>query len=105
MVPLPLVTAWITPDVPWAPSPPLTGHRLSGSWDQAPCPALLSHSVKFLLVPESSERWTGTMRSAGRLVPGLSALIAGSFQSVMLPAKILAAVLVYSCSLSTPETL
>src|SRR3954465_13267887 len=105
MVPLPLVTAWITPDVPCAPSPPLVGQRLAGSGVQAPLPALLSQSVKFLVVPESSERCTGTIRSPGRFTPGLSPLIAASFHLVIFPSKINDAVFADSCSLSTPERL
>ncbi|CAB4772163.1 unannotated protein [freshwater metagenome] len=44
------------------------------------------------MVPEPSERTTGTIRRDGMDKPGLSALIAGSFQDLITPVKILATV-------------
>ena len=42
--------------------------------------------MKLKVVPEPSERWTTAMVVAGRLTPGLSSAIAGSFQFLTLPA-------------------
>ena len=44
--------------------------------------------MKLLVVPEPSERCTGVMAVLGRLTPGLSAAMAGSFQVLMAPSKI-----------------
>ena len=44
--------------------------------------------VKPAVVPEESERWTTAMLVLGRLMPELSALIAGSFQVLIWPRKI-----------------
>jgi hypothetical protein len=48
--------------------------------------------VKPFVVPEESERWTIVIAVLGRLIPGFSALIAGSFQVLILPRKMLASV-------------
>ena len=48
---------------------------------------LLSQVVNCAVVPEPSERTTGTMARAGRVRPGLSAAMAGSFQRVRVPVK------------------
>ena len=57
------------------------------------------------VVPEPSERWTTWIPSEGRFVPGLSAAMAGSFQVLILPAKMLASVEGDSLRLLTPATL
>ena len=61
--------------------------------------------MKLSVVPELSERCTVRILVAGSVAPGLSAAIAGSFQVVTLPAKILAMVGALSCRLVTPLTL
>ena len=45
---------------------------------------------KFAVVPEESERWAMVIAVLGRLTPGLSAVIAGSFHVVILPEKMFA---------------
>ena len=63
------------------------------------------YSVKLLVVPEESERCTGVILVDGRLTSLLSAAMAGSFQVVIVPAKILAIVAEDKVNLSTPERL
>src|SRR4051794_35922651 len=67
--------------------------------------ALVRYLVNALVVPEPSARWATTMAVDGRVVPGLSALIAGSFQVLMSRWKILAMVSALSDSLVTPPRL
>src|SRR5712672_526511 len=45
------------------------------------------NSVKFAVVPEESDRTARVIGVLGRLTPELSALIAGSFQVLILPEK------------------
>src|SRR5256885_16181560 len=45
------------------------------------------NSVKFWVVPEESDRTARVIGVLGRLAPELSALIAGSFQVLILPEK------------------
>src|ERR1700727_1125987 len=47
---------------------------------------------KFAVVPEESERTSSVIAELGRLTPGLSAVIAGSFQVLIWPSKIFARV-------------
>ena len=58
--------------------------------------------MKLLVVPEPSERCTTAIAVLGRVTPGLSAAIFGSFHVLiwvdMMPARVSAV----SCSLSTP---
>ena len=61
--------------------------------------------MKFSVVPDSSERWTGLMVALGRSASGLSAAIAGSSHLVILPAKMPARVSGERFSASTPSTL
>ena len=62
--------------------------------------------MKPLVVPDESERWTTVIAVLGRLMPGFSALIAGSFQVLILPRKMLAIVGPSSLSpLLTPDRL
>src|SRR3954464_9250590 len=97
-----------TPSLPLAPVVP-AGHLTSLS-----TPTLDLNSgeyaarkpVKPFVVPEESERWTTVIFVAGRLTPGLSALMAGSFHDVILRRKMSAAVVPSSLRpLSTPLTL
>src|SRR5215469_16727837 len=60
---------------------------------------------KFAVVPEESERTARAIGVLGRLTPGLSALIAGSFQVLMWPWKMFAMVGMSSFRLLTPDTL
>ena len=58
------------------------------------------------MVPEESERWAMVIAVLGRVTPGLSAAIAGSFHFVILPWKMLAMTGADSCSgLLTPDRL
>ena len=62
--------------------------------------------MKPWVVPEESERCTTVMLVLGRLMPGFSALIAGSFQVLILPMKMFATVGPSSFSpLLTPDRL
>ena len=54
--------------------------------------------MKFVVVPELSDRCTIVIAVDGSVTPGLSALIAASFHFLILTAKILASVLPLSCS-------
>src|SRR6478735_2991099 len=56
---------------------------------QSPACCLLIQVENCAVVPEPSERTTGTTLRAGSVMPGLSFLIAGSFQVLMTPVKIL----------------
>jgi hypothetical protein len=62
--------------------------------------------VKFLVVPDSSERWQTVMPLSGRLTPALSLAIAGSFHFLIFPRKMFAIVgpSIFA-PFSTPETL
>ena len=57
------------------------------------------------MVPEESERTAMVIGVDGRLTPGLSALIAGSFQVLILPWKISAMAVASSFRLLTPDRL
>ena len=72
---------------------------------QTPAPAAFRYLVKLSVVPDSSERKNTVIGGAGSVTPGFSAAIAGSFQVVILPLKILAATSGVRISLSTPSTL
>src|SRR5690348_2421953 len=82
-----------TPSFPSPPTP--TGHCTDLSAptfvDQSEL-SLESHEVKTFVVPDSSERCTIWMAVEGRLTPGFKAAIAGSFHVLIVPRKILAAV-------------
>ena len=67
--------------------------------------AFCRYSEKFCVVPEESERTAVVIAVDGRLTPGLTALIAGSFQVLMLPWKILAMIVGVSFRLLTPDRL
>jgi anti-sigma factor RsiW len=91
-----------TPEVPWADWPPLTGNVCDASYGHAAPALALTHSVKFCVVPESSERCTGVIAVLGSLTPSFSFAMAGSFHLVILPSKILATVAPSRFSESTP---
>jgi hypothetical protein len=91
--------------VPSAFSPVLFGQVSSGGAVQAPSEVFDSQSVKFAVVPESSERCTAVIAVSGRSTPSFRAAIAGSFHVVISPWKILAIVGESSWSSSTPLTL
>src|SRR3954470_6900251 len=82
-----------TPSLPLAPVP--VGHLTDLS---TPGPLFQAdeysarNSVKFFVVPDSSERWQTVMFDAGSFVSGLSLAIAGSFHFLTLPRKMSAAV-------------
>ncbi len=61
--------------------------------------------MKLAVVPEESERCTGVIFVLGSVASGLSALIAGSSQFLIVPLKMLAIVLGASWRLSTPSRL
>src|SRR3984957_4381493 len=60
---------------------------------------------KFAVVPAESERAPRLIELLGRLAPGLRALIAASFQVVILPEKMPARTVASSFRSLTPETL
>src|SRR6478735_8204424 len=60
---------------------------------------------KFCVVPEESDRTARVIAVLGRLTPELSALIAGSFQVLILPEKMPAMVAGDSFRLLTPDRL
>src|SRR2546428_13642921 len=80
---------------PSLPSPPVpTGHCTALSaptFDPHSGLSFESHEVNTLVVPDSSERWTTWIGLAGRLTPEFSAAMAGSFQALIFPRKMLAA--------------
>src|SRR4029077_19590741 len=67
--------------------------------------ASLRNRVKFCVVPEESERTATVIGVLGRLTPELVALIAGSFQVLILPEKMPAIVVASSFRLLTPDRL
>src|ERR1700691_4127668 len=67
--------------------------------------ASLRNRVKFCVVPEESERTAMVIGVLGRLTPGLSALMAGSFHVLIWPWKIFAIVVGSSLRLLTPDRL
>src|SRR5581483_3403031 len=67
--------------------------------------AVCRNSEKFWVVPEESERTAVVIAVLGRLTPGLSAAIAGSFHFVMSPWKIFAMTVGSSFRLLTPDRL
>ncbi len=61
--------------------------------------------MKFFVVPESSERWTGVMAVEGSSASGLASAMAGSSQVVMVSAKMPAMTSGVRFSSSTPSRL
>src|SRR5580704_7042537 len=68
-------------------------------------PASMRNWEKFWVVPEESERTATVIGVLGRLTPELVALIAGSFQVLILPEKMPAIVVGSSFRLLTPDRL
>src|SRR5262245_27256299 len=99
MEPLVFFTASATPWEPWAPWPPGAVHFLPPSKVQTEGAVPVRNLVKLSVVPESSERWIVAICRFGRVTPGLSFAMAGSFQFLIVPAKILASVSGVSCRL------
>src|SRR5215831_15794172 len=64
--------------------------------------AVCRNREKFAVVPDESARTTVVIGVLGRLTPGLSAVIAGLFQVVMLPWKMFAMTVGSSFRLLTP---
>src|SRR5665648_666600 len=94
-------TALATPADFSLPSP-LPVHFLPEGAVQSLGAAALRYLVKLSVVPDWSERKKTLMAWSGSLTPGLMAAIAGSFQVVMTPLKILAVTAGVRISLSTP---
>src|SRR5271165_5434028 len=67
--------------------------------------AVIRNSEKFCVVPDESERTAGVILVLGRVTPGLSAVIDGSFQVVTLPWKMFAMTAASSFRLLTPDRL
>src|ERR1700752_1528601 len=84
-----------TPSLPLPPIP--TGHATVLPTLVVEPPRAVTHaglvwvrkSVKMAVVPDPSERWAEAMGVLGSVIPGFRALMAGSFQTVMPPEKIL----------------
>src|SRR5882757_9737641 len=105
MVPSPPVTVCTMPDVCAPDWPPDSGQSPLGSCGQAAGATADRYSVKFSVVPDSSERFTGVIADDGSCASGLSAAIAGSFHVVICRLKIQASVAGESCRPSTPSSL
>ena len=106
MAPSVVFTIWPTPGLPWPDC------WSAGQLTVEPVPsvhavgaAAARNPVKFCVVPELSERCTTVIAVDGSFAPGLSALIAASFQVLMSPWKIFASVSAESCSFFAPDTL
>src|ERR1700730_9712444 len=81
-----------TPSLPLAPSPTPPLNVFPAAFPQAPSEAVSRYFWKLSVVPDWSLRNTTRIGSAGRVTPAFSARIAGSFQVLIPPLKILAAV-------------
>src|SRR3954469_5804124 len=90
---------------PTSPEPVLPGHGLSGVKGKSVGSFAARYFSKFLLVPEASERKKTEIFVDGRFALELMALMAGSFQVVILPRKICASTCALSVRSFTPETL
>src|ERR1700744_2286514 len=88
----------------WEPAWAVDGHLMVAALPsfQTLGAASWRNSVKFCVVPEESERTAVVIAVDGRVTPGLMALIAGSFQLLMLPWKMLAMTVGVSFRLLTP---
>ena len=96
------LTIWATPALP-LPAVALGQATVSpASRVNSAGAAAFRYFEKFEVVPEPSERTATVMAVLGRVTPELSAAMAGSFQVVMVPMKILARVSGESLSSSTP---
>src|SRR2546430_10318771 len=105
MAPLvPLIAAEV-PSLPLAPSPTPPAKVLPAPLVHPPLAAAVRYFWKLSVVPDWSERNTTVILSLGSVLPLLSAMMAGSFQVVTPPLKILARVGPSSTRPSTPERL
>src|SRR5690606_29808320 len=95
----------MTAEVPCADWPPSSGQLPLGGYGHASGAAAWRYSVKFSVVPDSSERLTGVIRRAGSGTSGLSATIAGSSHRVIVRAKTPATVAGDIVRVSTPSRL
>src|SRR5262245_20218306 len=90
-------TIWATPELP-SPACVPAGHSSSEAAPSVHTPepllpeAASRNLEKFSVVPEPSARRATTIAVSGRVTPGLSAAIAGSFQFLIWSWKILAIV-------------
>src|SRR5256885_4625007 len=100
------LTICATPPLP-SPARAVDGHLMVESLPsvQALPAASWMNRVKFAVVPEESDRTARVIGVLGRLTPELSALIAGSFQVLILPEKMPAIVEGDSFRLLTPDRL
>src|ERR1700722_111537 len=94
------------------PLPPLPARAVDGNLMVEPVPSVQAlpaastrYWEKFAVVPEESERTARVIAELGRLTPGLSAVIAGSFQVLIWPWKIFARVVASSFSPVMPDRL
>ena len=100
-----LLIAAEVPSLPLAPSPTPPLNVLPAPLPHAPSEAASRYFWKLSVVPDWSLRKTTLIFSAGRVLPGFSAAMAGSFQVVTAPLKIFAAVGPSRTSPSTPGRL
>src|SRR4051812_25216440 len=105
MAPDACFTAAVTPSEPLAPWPVGHGTSLAAPAFHTFGDAAVRYPVKAAVVPEPSERCTTWIPVAGRLAAELSALMAGSFQVLILPAKMPASVSGESFRSLRPERL
>src|SRR3954470_21175195 len=84
------------------PSPTVPAHFLAGAAFHADGAAPARYFSKFSVVPDSSDRKNTLMAVLGRFAPEFSLAIAGSFQVLILPTKMLAMTSGVRTSLSTP---
>src|SRR5215469_14778031 len=106
MAPGVVLTICATPPLPLPPCA-LDGQlmvELVPSFQSLAAPSVRARE-KFAVVPEESERTARAIGVLGRFTPELSALIAGSFQVLILPWKIFAIVGISSIRLPTTERL
>src|SRR5215469_11267335 len=100
------LTIWATPPLP-LPACAVEGQlivELVPSF-QSLAAACVRNREKFAVVPEESERTAREIGVLGRLAPGLSALIAGSFQVLILAWKMSAMTVGSSFRLLIPDRL
>src|SRR4051794_21381863 len=105
MAPAVCLTAAVTPSDPLAPWPVGHGTSLAAPAVQTAGATAVRYPVKAAVVPEPSERCTTWMPVVGRVTPELSFLMAGSFQVLILPAKMPATASGESLRSETPERL
>src|SRR5690349_16784057 len=90
--------------LPFSARPPDAFQVLPEPWLQSGPAVPARNLVKLSVVPELSDRCTVLIGVAGRATPGLSRLIAGSFQATIRPSKMRAIVSGCRRSEETPAT-